>query len=122
MTLHIGMPEGERAMAWPKGLRELWVRTPTDLFDPSVPITIRRIGSASAVEVPPGCDLFCNPLIEPGTAFLVFQGGRIWTGGGRMYTQGNVKEVKGRKRQAFIDGGRRKTVVLTKVPSFGVPL
>ncbi len=126
MTLIIGRPEGEHTLLAPVGLKEIWVRRPTDLFDPSVPLTVFKLPGDPAtewrhcVQTPDGCDLYTNPLIEQGTALLVFEGGEVWTANGRLYRKGNVKEVKGRKRTAFSDGGRAASAgVLVKMPKIG---
>ena len=121
MTLIIGHAEGEHDVFAPANLREMWVRNPTDLFDDSVPLrTYRLPGDLGTewrhmVQTPPGCDLICHPMIEQGTAFLVFAGGSIVWLNGRMYVSGNVKEVKGRKRTVMVPGGG----LLTKVPNVG---
>lgn len=111
MTLHIGRPEGVHELPPHPGLVELWVRNPTDLFDPIVPLAVYKLPGDHAtewrhmVQVPPGVELFIHPHIEQGTAWLVFEGGSFRPLNGRFVYSGNVKEVKGRKRQAFVPGG-----------------
>ncbi|MEK9722403.1 MAG: hypothetical protein VW405_02810 [Rhodospirillaceae bacterium] len=118
MSLTLGHAESPHEFLAPAGLREIWVRSPGDLLHPSVPLRTYKTGDARMVQTPPGCELYCNPLIEAGTAWLVFDGGYMWAANGRLIISGDVREVKGRKRSGFLDMGR-KTVVLTKVPDLG---
>ena len=116
-----GHAEGAHDVWAPSGLRAIWVRNPTDLFDASVPLRVYKLPGDPGekwrhmVQVPDGCELFCHPFIEQGTAFLVFDGGDMWAAGGRLHKSGKVQEVKGRKRAVMVPGGG----LLTKVPNVG---
>ena len=118
MSLTIGHAEAPHYLIGPAGLREIWVRKPTDMFDPSVPLRVHKLPGDHAtewrhmVQTPNGCDLYCHPHIEPGTAWLVFEGGSFGPRNGRFVYSGNVREVKGRKRQTLVRGANlRKRVV-----------
>lgn len=109
MTLHIGPREGVRELPSMPGLREIWVRNPTDLLDPIVPLVVYKLNGGSGewhhmVQVPEGVEFFPHPNIEQGTAWLVFEGGKFQPLNGRFVYSGNVREVKGRKRQVFVGG------------------
>lgn len=107
MTLIIGTPEGVHELPYHHGLIQLWIRDASDLFDPIVPIArYKATGDEGSyiVQTPPGVELYCHPHIERGTAYLVFEGGAFWPDHGKFVYRGNVKEVKGRKRQPFVSG------------------